>query len=96
MGDAAGTSVAASVAIGQTVAAYSFFLPRLPDVREAPRDDTTMVNNVRLGQVAAGAVSMTVAGLLTWLTRSPIPVITTLVIAAVLAAVYQVAMFGGF
>lgn len=96
MSDAAGTSVAASVAIGQTVAAYSYFLPRLPEVREASKDDSTMVNNVRLGQVAAGAVSLTVAGLLSWLTRSPIPVITTLFIAAVLAAIYQIAMFGGF
>lgn len=90
-----GALTASSVAIGQTVFAYSYFLPRLSEVRRADPGDPAMRGDVLLGQVAAGSVSLAVGGLVTWMTGSSIPVLTTLAVAGVIAVIYQYAMSGG-
>lgn len=87
-----GALSASTISMGQTVVAYQFFLPRLPEVREAPADDPTMRANVLLGQVAAGAVSISVGAMLAWMTGSPVPVYTALFIAFVIAGIYHYAM----
>lgn len=91
MADQGGTT-ASTIAIGQTVFAYSYFLPRLSEVRRA--NDAATRGDVLLGQLAAGSVSLAVGGLLSWMTSSSLPVLTTLLIAAIIAAVYQFAMNG--
>lgn len=91
----AGALGASSIAIGQTVVAYQFFLPRLSEVRRADPDDRLMRGDVLLGQVAAGAVSISVGGMLTWLTGSRIPLLTSVFIALVIAGLYHYAMNGG-
>lgn len=85
---------ASSIAIGQTVFAYSYFLPRLSEVRRAEAGDTMMRGDVLLGQLAAGAVSMAVGMLLTWMTGSSLPAMTTLAIAVIIAVIYQYALNG--
>lgn len=89
-----GSVAASTIAIGQTVASYQFFLPRLNEVRQASPHDPTMRGDVLLGQVAAGVVSASVGVLLAWMTGSPVPVYVTLFIAVVIAAFYQFAMNG--
>lgn len=89
-----GAVSAASVSIGQTVFAYSYFLPRLSEVRRSDVADGSMRGDVLLGQVAAGAVSMSVGVLLSWMTGNYLPAVTTLVIAIIIAVVYQYAMNG--
>lgn len=84
----------ATIAIGQTVVAYQFFLPRLSEVRRAPVNDPGMRGDVILGQLAAGAVSLSVAGLFAWMTSSAVPVYTSLFVAVVIAAFYHTAMNG--
>lgn len=93
MADVAGIS-ASTIAIGQTVFAYSYFLPRLQEVRRADQNDSMMRGDVLLGQLAAGAVSVTVGMLLTWMTGSSLPVMTTLAIAVIIAVIYQYALTG--
>lgn len=93
MADANGIT-ASTIAIGQTVFSYSYFLPRLSEVRRANADDPMMRGDVLLGQIAAGAVSMTVGMLLTWMTGSSLPVMTTLAIAVIIAVIYQYALNG--
>lgn len=90
----AGVITAATVTIGQTVAAYSYFLPPLREVRQSDSNDPTMRGDVLLGQVAAGSVAMSVGVLLTWLTGSSVPTYTTLFIAVVLSVIYQYALGG--
>lgn len=85
---------AATVAIGQTVAGYSYFLPRISDVRRASTDDTLMRGDVTIGQIGAGAIALSVGVMLAWMTGSPVPVYATLFIAAVIAVVYQYALSG--
>lgn len=89
-----GASVAA-IAIGQTTFAYSFFLPKLSDVRRASDDDDSIRGDVVLGQLAAAAVSISVGAMLSWLTGSAVPTYTTVFIAIVIGFIYQFALSGG-
>jgi hypothetical protein len=94
MADVAGLSTA-SLTIGQTVFTYSYFMPPLREVRKANPDDPDMRGDVLMGQLAAGSVSMSVGMMLTWMTGSKAPVMTTLFIAVVIAVLYQYALNGG-
>lgn len=85
---------AATISIGQTTFAYSYFLPRLSEVRRAEASDPLMRGDVMLGQLAAGSVSMAVGVLLTALTGSQMPIIATLFVAVVIAVIYQYALNG--
>lgn len=89
-----GALQAATISIGQTVIAYQFFLPNLREVRRAEVSDTKMRGDVRLGQFAAGAVSASVGAMLSWMTGSSLPLIVTVFIAVIIAAVYQYALNG--
>ncbi len=87
-----GALSSASIAIGQTVFTYSYFMPPLREVRKSSKDDPDMRGDVLLGQIAAGSVSMAVGMMLTWMTGSKAPVYTTLFIAAVIGIIYQYAL----
>jgi hypothetical protein len=82
----------ATVAVGQTGFLYSWFLPSLREVRQATADDRSMRGDVLMGQIAAGSVSVTVGVLLSWMTGSSIPALTTLFVAALIGAIYSYAM----
>jgi hypothetical protein len=90
-----GALTASSIAIGQTVFAYSYFLPPLREVRRADPNDPDVRGDVILGQVAAMAVSLSIGGLVTWMTGSTIPVLTTIAVAVVIAIIYHYALQGG-
>lgn len=83
---------AASIAIGQSVTSYQFFLPRLAEVREADSGDQVMRSNVYTGQVAAAAVSISVGVMLSMLTDSKIPLFTSVFIALIIAGMYHYAL----
>lgn len=83
---------ASTLSLGQTVVAYQFFMPRLADVRRADPTDTDMRTDVLLGQVAAGALTIAVGVMLSYLAGSGIPVFVSVVIAVVIAACYQYAL----
>jgi hypothetical protein len=90
-----GASVAAAtVALGQSVTAYSIFLPPLREVRQASTRDSVMRGDVRLGQVAAGAVSLSVGTILSYLTKSAVPLVVSLITTLVIAAIYETALTG--
>jgi hypothetical protein len=89
-----GALTGSSIAIGQTVFAYSYFLPRLSDVRKAGPDDPDMRGDVLLGQLAAGGVSSLIGVMLTWMSGSKIPMVVTIAIALFIAALYQYALNG--
>lgn len=90
----AGASAAASIALGQTVGAYAFFLPPLREVRRAGAADSAMRGDVRMGQIAAAALSLGVATILANLTGSTMPVIATAVVALIIAFLYETALRG--
>lgn len=91
MSDPGAVSVSA-IAIGQTVVAYQFFLPRLSEVRRADPGEPGTRGDVYLGQIAAGGVSLAVGVLIAVISGSWVPVWVTLVIAGIVAGVYHYAL----
>lgn len=78
------------IAIGQTITAYQFFLPPLREVRRGT--DRAMVQDVYMGQLAAGAVSIGVGSMLAILTESRTPVYISVFIAVIIAGMYHYAL----
>jgi len=85
---------AAVVSLGQSIGAYQFFLPPLREVRKAGAGDSAMRGDVRMGQVAAGVVTLSVGALLGYLVQSQVPVIVALLMGFVVAALYETALRG--
>lgn len=93
MPDQAGYA-AATVSLGQTVIAYTYFLPRLSEVRRAEPDDELMRGDVRLGQIASAALSGGIGAMLSYMTQSPMPMYVAAFIALIIGITYQYAMMG--
>lgn len=91
----AGVLTGTTIAIGQTVVAYQFFLPRFIEVRQASPDDGSMRADVMMGQIAAGGVALAIGGLLSWMMKSPLPVFVALMIAGITATFYEWAFATG-
>jgi small-conductance mechanosensitive channel len=90
MADAAAVGVS-TIAIGQSVVAYQFLMPKLSEVRRADPADELMQGDVFWGQIGAAALAVAVGLMLTSLTGSRIPLYTSMFIAALLAVVYHFA-----
>lgn len=91
MADTGAALAVSSIAIGQTVSAYQFFLPSLREVRQAGPEDTAMAADVYMGQFAAGAVSVGVGVMLSFLTGSKLPAFMSAFIAIIIAGIYYYA-----
>lgn len=91
MADASAVGLA-SLSIGQAIPTYSFFLPRISEVRRADPSDPAMRSDVYLGQVAAAAMSISVGGMLTMLTGSQVPLWTSVIMALLIAGTYHYAL----
>lgn len=81
-----------AISLGQTITAYSFFLPSLQEVRRSAPADSDMQADVRMGQFAAAGLSIGVGMMLTNLTGSWTPFWVAVFIAAIIASSYEVAM----
>lgn len=85
---------AATVSLGQSISAYSFFLPPLRDVRKSSPAEPGMRGDVRMGQLAAGVVSVSVGLMLSILAGSRIPLIVAVIMAFVVGMLYETALNG--
>lgn len=84
----------AALAAGQALSSFTTFLPRLSEVRKADPGDPGMLGDVRLGEVAACAVSIGIGVIASSLSGSPIPMYAAAFIAIILIAVYETALNG--
>jgi hypothetical protein len=85
----------ASLAAGQTLSSFTTFLPRLSEVRKANvENDTGMVGDVRLGEVAACAISLGIGVIASSLSGSPVPMYAAGFMAVILICVYESALRG--
>lgn len=91
MADAMGTAFAVT-AMGTTVAVFPAFLPRLEAVRKCGKDDRDMKGDVRLGEIAAVGIALTVGFMLTQMSGSKLPLFTATLISAVIVGVYEYAL----
>lgn len=85
---------AATVSLGQSITAYSFFLPPLREVRRAAPNEPAMRGDVHMGQVAAGVVTIGVGIMLSYLVGSFIPLTVAATTAVMIAVVYETALSG--
>ncbi|SRR6266540_3566398 len=74
--------------------AFTQFLPRLGDVRKADPDDSAMAGDVRMGEVAAVAMTLSVGVIASSLTKSSVPAYTAIAVSLVLVCVYEAALRG--
>lgn len=85
----------AALAAGQTLSSFTTFLPRLSEVRKANADqDSGMVGDVRLGEVAACAIALGIGVIASSLSKSPIPMYAAAFMAVILICVYESALRG--
>jgi|SRR5215470_10164093 len=84
----------ATLSLSQTVSAYAFFLPPITEVRKAGKNDPDMIGDVRMGQVAAGALSIGIGAIMSNLTQSPLPVVISLMVGLILFGLYETALRG--
>ena len=79
-----------SLAISQSVIAFTAFLPNFVEVGRSDKDQ--IANEVRLGETAAVFIAMSIGALLAWLSASKIPLYVSAIMSFVLVAMYEVAM----
>lgn len=85
----------AALASGQALTSFATFLPRLSDVRKAnAATDTDMTADVRLGEVAATAITIGVGVIASSLSGSPVPMYAAAFVALILIVVYECALRG--
>lgn len=85
---------AATIAMGQAVGAFQFFLPKLSEVRRASNDDADMAGDVRMGEVAASALCIGIGAMVSSLSGSAYPAIVSVAVMLVIIALYETALRG--
>lgn len=80
----------ATLAITQSVVAFTAFLPNFTEIGKADKD--AIAGEVRLGETAAVVIALSIGGLLAWLTGSSIPFFVAGLMTAILVSMYEVAL----
>jgi hypothetical protein len=79
-----------SLAISQSVIAFTAFLPNFIEVGRSDKDQ--IANEVRLGETAAVVIALSIGALLSWLNGDKTPFFIAALMAFVLVMMYEVAM----
>lgn len=79
-----------SLAISQSVIAFTAFLPNFVEVGRSDKDAIT--GDVRLGEAAAVVISLSIGALLSWLNGDKTPFFISAIMAFVLIAMYEAAL----
>ena len=80
----------ATLAITQSVVAFTAFLPNFTEIGKADKDQ--IIGEVRLGETAAVVIALSIGGLLSWLTQSTVPFFVAALMTTILVAMYEVAL----
>jgi hypothetical protein len=79
-----------TLAISSGVSAFSTFLPKITDIRKAnPNDDVSFAADVRMGEVAAAALTIGVGAIVSSLTGSSAPTVVAVIVALGLVIMYE-------
>lgn len=85
----------ATLAAGQSLSAFTTFLPSLSEVRKADKEnDTGIVGDVRLGEVAATAIAFGIGAIASSLSGSAVPMYAAAFMAVIIIIVYELALKG--
>lgn len=79
---------ASLLSVTQSIATFTALLPSLGEVRKTT-GDPDVINDVRMGEIAASALVISVGLIASSMVKSPIPATAAIVSAAVLVAMYE-------
>lgn len=79
-----------SLALSQSVIAFTAFLPNFVEVGKSEKED--IQGEVRLGEAAAVVIALSIGTLLSWLTQSYAPFLVASLMTFVLVAMYEIAL----
>jgi len=79
----------ATLALTQGIASFTYFLPKLTDVRRATQRDPEAVADIRTGEAGGVVVAFGVGMVCSALTKSALPAAVSLVTAAMIVCLYE-------
>ena len=79
-----------SLAISQSVIAFTAFLPNFVEVGRSDKDQ--IAGEVRLGETAAVVIALSIGALLSWLNGDRTPFLISAIMAFILIAMYEAAL----
>lgn len=80
------------LSISQGFAAFSLFMPKLSVVRASTGQDMVLAHDVRMGEIAASAITLGIAGIISYATRSAAPLYIGGIVAAGFVTLYEVTL----
>jgi hypothetical protein len=81
-------------AVSQAASAFAQYVPKLTDVRKAEANDSSMIGDVRIGEIAAVTLTVGVGVIASGLTGSPVPSIIAALMCLVMLVLYESALRG--
>lgn len=79
-----------SLAISQSVIAFTAFLPNFVEVGRSDKEQ--IIGEVRLGETAAVVIALGIGAMLSWLNGDKTPFLISAIMAFILIAMYEVAL----
>lgn len=79
----------ATLAMTQGVSSAMFFLPKITDVRRVSSRDAESVRDIRTGEVAMIVTTFGIGGMLSFMTKSPLPAGIALFTALLIVGLYE-------
>lgn len=76
------------LAVTSSIGVYTSLLPSLADVRKA-RGDTVVTNDVRLGEIAAGALAVAIGLMASTMAGTPVPAMVAVIVAVGVTFMYE-------
>lgn len=77
------------LSVSQSVVVFTALLPPFAEIRKADKNDKDMVNDVRLGELAASALVIGIGVIASGVVNSPAPVAASVVCALALVGMYE-------
>lgn len=79
----------ATLAMTQGIGSAASFLPKITEVRKMSKDDPQAVTDIRTGEAAMLVTTLGVGAICSFLSKSTLPAVISLVTAAMLVCLYE-------
>ncbi len=84
-----------TLAITQAISSFNTFLPDLASIRKkTPDDDPAFAGDVRMGEIAAVALTIGIGTIMSGLTGDPTPALVSLLVSVALVILYESTLRG--
>lgn len=81
-----------TLAITQSVGLFQGLLPKFTDVKKGSPNDQEFCTDVRMGEIAATALTVGIGVIVSGLTGSPVPAFISVLMCAILIVMYERAL----